>query len=64
MGVGEHLVSPAIMNTAGGVQLGGATYPQIMLSCQHCGHVRYFNYVLLTSEETLFDRGMAEQPDG
>ena len=55
VGIAEHLVSPLIMNPGGAIALGGPTYPQIMLSCSHCGFVRYFNYLLLTTDEPQLD---------
>lgn len=42
----EHLVQPL---TAGGnsVQIGGPSYPQIMLISTVCGHTAFFNAVLI-----------------
>ncbi len=45
------LVTPMIMEPNGNVGIGGQSYPQVMLHCNRCGYVRYFNYVLLTAEE-------------
>lgn len=53
--IGEHLVTPVVMDPGGNIAIGGASYPQIMLSCNNCGHVRYFNYVLLTKEQSEMD---------
>jgi hypothetical protein len=36
----QHTVTPIIFGRA--LQIGGTVYPQVMLSCVHCGNVKYF----------------------
>ncbi len=46
MTLGDHVVQP--MNaSAGGVSIGGPSYPQIMIVCENCGHTKYFNAVVI-----------------
>lgn len=58
VGVGEHLVTPTVTNPEGGLIVGGASYPQVMLHCTNCGFIRYFNYVLLTTDAPTFDMNL------
>lgn len=53
----EHLVTPIVMDPAGGVMLGGTSYPHAMLTCNKCGNTRMFNYIILQPE------GSSDQPD-
>lgn len=44
--VATHLVSPTVFQPGGGLMIGGAGYPLVMLICNHCGHTRFHNAVL------------------
>lgn len=44
--VASHLVSPTVFQPGGGLMIGGAGYPMVMLICNHCGHTRLHNAVL------------------
>lgn len=43
--ISEHLVSPIVMH-GGGFNLGGVSYPQVML-ISPCGYTIYFNAVVM-----------------
>ena len=49
----SHIVAPIVQNPDGGLQLGGVSYPHVMLTCNNCGNTRFFNYVLLSAEEPV-----------
>lgn len=38
----EHLVSPVIVNPAGGVTLGGVNYPMVLVFCDRCLKASFF----------------------
>lgn len=40
--VGEHLISGNVCSPAGGLMLGGISYPQAFVVCQTCSYVRHF----------------------
>lgn len=61
VGLGNDLTTPLVMNPQGGVQVGGATYPHVNLSCSNCGYTRFFNYVLLSGEEPELDLGATDE---
>jgi predicted nucleic-acid-binding Zn-ribbon protein len=42
--LGQHTVTP-MMFSKEGLQLGGHAYPQVMLSCAHCGNTKFFSAV-------------------
>ena len=42
--IGDHIVAPPIQ-IGGGITIGRASYPQIMLICNECGYTIYFNAV-------------------
>jgi hypothetical protein len=42
--LGDHIVQP--VTHAGGVVIGGVSYPQIMVICGGCGYTVYMNAVI------------------
>jgi hypothetical protein len=44
--VSEDIVAPIILEN-NGLNLGGKTYPQVMLICSCCGNTKYFNVALM-----------------
>ena len=42
----QDVVMPITYNNKG-FQLGGPSYPQIMLICKNCGNTKYFNTVVM-----------------
>lgn len=38
-----HTVTPMIFGKQ--LQLGGVAYPQVMLSCAHCGNIKFFSAI-------------------
>ena len=47
--IAPHSVSPMIVQN-GSVMLGGASYPQAMLVCDHCGNTRFHNLMVLLGQ--------------
>lgn len=45
--IAPDLVTPTKLELSGNLNLAGGSYPQFMLHCPNCGHVRFFNYILL-----------------
>lgn len=40
--VGAHLLHGQVVSPNGGIMIGGATYPQAFVVCDHCAYVRTF----------------------
>lgn len=45
--LGNHYVTPTVLNPNQGVFLGGANYPSVLLICGDCGHMRFHNALIL-----------------
>ena len=46
--IGDHIVQPITLGTAGSLMLGGAPgYPQVMLISSKCGYTMFLNAVML-----------------
>lgn len=43
----EHIVQPITLNGAQGLQLGGLSYPQVMLNSIPCGYTLFLNAVIM-----------------
>jgi hypothetical protein len=44
--ISDDIVAPIIIEN-NGLNLGGKTYPQVMLICSNCGNTKYFNVALM-----------------
>lgn len=44
--LGDHIVHPPTWHGAA-MQLGGATYPHVLLTCRRCGYSLFFNALVL-----------------
>lgn len=44
--IADHLVSANVFTPDGGLMLGGATYPQFLVTCTNCGHVLHYSAVM------------------
>jgi hypothetical protein len=44
--IADHLVAPPVLGPGSGLQLGGVSYPQLMLISNPCGHTIFVNAVL------------------
>ena len=42
----DHVIA-GFIHSGGGLALGGATYPQVMVICTNCGHTIQFNAVVI-----------------
>lgn len=42
----DHLVTANVMSATGEVSLGGASYPQFLVTCTNCGHVLHYSAVM------------------
>jgi predicted nucleic-acid-binding Zn-ribbon protein len=45
--IAEHMVAPPVFAPGGGLMLGGASYPYIMLTCRNCGLTLFYNAVIM-----------------
>jgi hypothetical protein len=45
--ISEDIVAPIIVEENNNLNIGGKTYPQIMLICSYCGNTKYFNVALM-----------------
>jgi hypothetical protein len=45
--VGDHLVQPITMGKDRGLQLGGISYPQVMVISPTCGYTMFLNAVVV-----------------
>lgn len=50
-------VTPMVFERAGGITIGGRSYPQIMVVCGNCGHTSYFNLIALGAVTGQSDEG-------
>ena len=48
----DHLVAPVKTTDKGGVVIGGAVYPQVMVICMDCGNTLFFNAALMKVVES------------
>lgn len=44
--ISENVVSPLTLKE-GGIQLGGVTYPSVLLICQRCGNTKFLNALVI-----------------
>lgn len=59
--ISDHVVAPLISH-AGGINIGGPTYPNVLVICNNCGNTHFFNWALI-EKATRPDRP-EEKSDG